>query len=482
MASAQLRELILLGFITFYLVISLIILSYITVGLRLWVRYRITKSPGWDDAAMVATLLLFTCYCSFILVITFRSQQRKLFNIEDIHVTLIYVQLSEIFYILTTTLLKVSLGLFFLRILTKRWQTLIFHVVLGISATYGLFYVFVTIFQCGDPAKLADSLLGSKACLPSAFLLTTGYMYGVINVIADWTFVLIPISVLIDSDLDRRAKISVSVVMGFGAIGSVSSILRMVYLKGILFGGGGLTATSIKATIFATAEPGTGIIAASIAILRPLIRKVSSDIHTRVSEYGSRKGSYRTTGSLLKISNPIQLDTIALTSESGKKASMYSIRSDDAWSPTVVSLSLMQNLIMKLLYVYKLSSIRQYIVAAESATVVHGQIKNRHSSQDCEPEEPPMEDKDFMIWASKEIKGYAPSEAKRLITSAITLEDLTRRIRKVTGANLVSQRYLEDYLGGAGLRHASCEVRRQRIARADTPLVPGGPTADAGLR
>jgi hypothetical protein len=38
------------------------------------------------------------------------------------------IQLSEAFYILTTTLLKISLGLFFLRVLTKRWQTLIFHV------------------------------------------------------------------------------------------------------------------------------------------------------------------------------------------------------------------------------------------------------------------------------------------------------------------------------------------------------------------
>lgn len=32
----------------------------------------------------------------------------------------------------------------------------------------------------------------------------------------------------------------------------------------------------------------------------------------------------------------MELDTIALTSEGWKKTSMYSIRSDDAWSPTVV--------------------------------------------------------------------------------------------------------------------------------------------------
>jgi hypothetical protein len=145
-----------------------------------------------------------------------------------------YVQFSEVFYILTTTMLKISLGLFFLRVLTKRWQRLLFHVVLGISAAYGFFYVITSIFACGDPAKIADSLLGSKKCLPTAFILSTGYLYGAINVIADWTFVLVPISVLVDSNLDRRSKISVSAVMALGAVGSVSSIMRMVYLRGLI--------------------------------------------------------------------------------------------------------------------------------------------------------------------------------------------------------------------------------------------------------
>ncbi|KAF2624852.1 hypothetical protein BU25DRAFT_127537 [Macroventuria anomochaeta] len=292
-STAQIQELLALGKFVFAGSITLVIWAWLAVGLRLWVRFRITKSPGWDDAAMVATLLLFTTYCAFILTITMRSGQGKLFNKEDRYLSLVYVQLSEVFYILTTTLLKISLGLFFLRVLTKRWQTIIFHSILVVSATYGVFYVFTTVFVCGDPTRLADSLLGSKKCLPAGFILATGYLYGIINVIADWTFVLIPIAILVDSDIDRRSKISVSIVMGLGAIGSVSSILRMVYLKGLLFSssGAGLNPNAVKATIWATAEPGTGIIAASIALLRPMIRKIASDTQERVSSYKSRKAS-----------------------------------------------------------------------------------------------------------------------------------------------------------------------------------------------
>lgn len=87
--------------------------------------------------------------------------------------------------------------------------------------------------------------------------------------------------------------------------------------------------TAVKATIWATAEPGTGIVAASIAILRPLIRR----IRTKASEYGSRKGSYPSSAA----PDP-ESDTIALTdrSQPNKKTSIYSMRSDDPWSPTVV--------------------------------------------------------------------------------------------------------------------------------------------------
>jgi hypothetical protein len=57
MDGAMLQELEFLGTIIFYLIVTLLSLSYVAVILRLWVRCRITKSAGWDDAAMVATLV-----------------------------------------------------------------------------------------------------------------------------------------------------------------------------------------------------------------------------------------------------------------------------------------------------------------------------------------------------------------------------------------------------------------------------------------
>jgi hypothetical protein len=66
------------GQATIIAIITLLVFGWSTVALRLWVRLRITKSPGWDDAIMVLTLFLFTSYCAFISVIISRAHELKL--------------------------------------------------------------------------------------------------------------------------------------------------------------------------------------------------------------------------------------------------------------------------------------------------------------------------------------------------------------------------------------------------------------------
>lgn len=89
MDKANVEELALLGTITVHLIITLLILTYLSVGLRIWARYRVTKSPGWDDAAMIATLMLFTVYCALILAMTFRAKSIKPWTPTSIRTTLI---------------------------------------------------------------------------------------------------------------------------------------------------------------------------------------------------------------------------------------------------------------------------------------------------------------------------------------------------------------------------------------------------------
>lgn len=91
--------------LTFGLVVALLVIGWLTVLLRLWVRLRITRNPGWDDATMVLTLVsstlslkvlnantmkcLFSCYCAFILVIECRGALNHLPTPESVRKVLL---------------------------------------------------------------------------------------------------------------------------------------------------------------------------------------------------------------------------------------------------------------------------------------------------------------------------------------------------------------------------------------------------------
>ncbi len=155
--------------------------------------------------------------------------------------SLSYILTHQVFYIMSTTLLKVSLGLFFLRILTGTWPTPLLRTVIGFNILVGVIYTFIMIFQCGNPIRLAESMTGSPDCVPRGFTLSVGYVYGTINAMTDWSFVFVSIFVLVRSGLHLWTKVSVGAVILVGTLGSIACIMRMVYLSALLSGPGRIT-------------------------------------------------------------------------------------------------------------------------------------------------------------------------------------------------------------------------------------------------
>jgi len=48
---------------------------------------------------------------------------------------------------------KLSLGMFFLRIVLQRWQQWLVKGVMAMSVVFGIAYTFFVIFQCGAPIQ-----------------------------------------------------------------------------------------------------------------------------------------------------------------------------------------------------------------------------------------------------------------------------------------------------------------------------------------
>jgi hypothetical protein len=192
-------------------------------------------------------------------------------------------------YILTTIIFKLSLAIFFLRVVNQRWQR---QVIIGSVTLYTLFgtaWLFVAIFQCGSPADYGKNEALGK-CLPFRTVLRPlNYTHGVLNAVTDWIFAIskprdncfffetrrltlleVPIFVVRAAQMHRQQKITVCTILGLGVLGSICSLVRLAYVDVIGVALQDLLISAPNYGIVSIVELGLGITAACLATLRPL--------------------------------------------------------------------------------------------------------------------------------------------------------------------------------------------------------------------
>lgn len=80
--------------------------------------------------------------------------------------------------------LKISLAIFFLRIINKKWHRHVIHVTTGLYTVYGVAFAFIVLFQCGNPRDfLTNEILGK--CLRNDIVGPLNYVASTLNAITD---------------------------------------------------------------------------------------------------------------------------------------------------------------------------------------------------------------------------------------------------------------------------------------------------------
>ncbi|RMY56522.1 hypothetical protein D0863_12948 [Hortaea werneckii] len=247
--------------------------AWISVGLRFGVRGIMIRCLGWDDWLILVTIVAFTFYCTFVILSENLALNLVLgkADLAEIPSLVDYFLAAITTYILTTVIFKAALGLFYLRIVISRRLQHVVYVTMAISMTYGIAYLFFTLFQCGEPRDLVGKRIGGE-CVSNAALLGVGLSEGAVNATADWTLALLPIIPLRKANMPRPAKLSASFVILAGAAGSVCSVVRLPFITDYSPGSDFLLKSS-RFTLWSVAECGICITAASLATLRPLREK-----------------------------------------------------------------------------------------------------------------------------------------------------------------------------------------------------------------
>ncbi|KAH8671833.1 hypothetical protein BGZ60DRAFT_485558 [Tricladium varicosporioides] len=214
-------------------------LTWISVTLRFYVRMGILKFVGREDWLMIAAMYIFIC---------------------------------ELLYVSCTAVTKLSIGVYFLRLSSKKYQVRIVYTTLVVVMIFSTMYFFFLLFQCNPINHLWAQFMGGEGkCLHHRILSNVTYAHAAMSAITDWAFGILPIFFVRKMQMNPRTKFSVILILSLGFFASSATIVRIVYIKS-------LTETEdwswegINLVKWSMVEPAIAITASNIATLRPMFK------------------------------------------------------------------------------------------------------------------------------------------------------------------------------------------------------------------
>ncbi|KAF6841423.1 hypothetical protein CPLU01_00554 [Colletotrichum plurivorum] len=249
-----------------------LVLCWIAVALRIYCRGWIIRSFGIDDKLMIALMFIFTAYLITQIqgVRNGTGRHRSELTAEQNRDALMYWYICELLYIISTCLLKISVGYFLLRVSIRRSHVWILRILMLGTVLFGTTYFFMVTFQCVPVSTFwEESPRVEGKCFNDRIVVIMTLTASIINCLADWSFGILPLFIVWSLSLPKRTRLLAFGILSFAAIGSAATIVRSVFIPTLLNGDDFLWATTDVA-LWSTVEPGIGITAASLATLRPL--------------------------------------------------------------------------------------------------------------------------------------------------------------------------------------------------------------------
>lgn len=184
-------------------------------------RTILVKGFGVDDKTMVATLCFYTAYLSCQLGGAAHGTGRHRGALTDANAqkALRYWFFCEVFYPLATSVLKIAVGLFLLRITIIPVHIWIIRIIMTASGVLGIGCTCLVIFQCKPISFWWDlDPNHSGTCLSPTLVTNFTYVVSALNSFADWTFGTLPIFIVKDLQMKKHMKIVVASVIAFAAV------------------------------------------------------------------------------------------------------------------------------------------------------------------------------------------------------------------------------------------------------------------------
>ncbi|KAF3043681.1 hypothetical protein E8E12_006435 [Didymella heteroderae] len=257
------------GIALLYAAIILLVLTWVTVSMRVCVRVW-RKVLGMDDYLMVVGLVLFSVTACLCIVACFYGSGQKSEVLEPLTISkgikTFYV--AEYFYAVGAATIKCSISVTLIRIAASQrrynWS---------LYAIMGLTWIAAIVFVAGIASICTpiETLWGeAKGTCNLQLNSNVSFFFSAIEILTDWSLAILPAILLWNVQMKGSVKTSVAVILALASVASCATIVRLRYLALYSDPGEFMYGTG-KIGFWSLMEEGIGIVAGSLPALRPLL-------------------------------------------------------------------------------------------------------------------------------------------------------------------------------------------------------------------
>ncbi|KAI1178435.1 hypothetical protein F4777DRAFT_537653 [Nemania sp. FL0916] len=245
-------------------------LPLIAVTLRIVARRVTHQRIGLDDILIIIAVALCLAQLAF-LIEALRYGLGKHIQVvppSSIGPNLLYTFLSELYYAIDVTLIKISILTLYLRLfkinpLFRKGC----YVMMAFVLAWGIAVLLTTIFQCSPIAAAWDKTIPKFKCFNLASFVIGS---NVPNILADVVIIILPMPLLLSLKLSPIRKLGLVGLFLVAAIATIISLLRVIFNAKI--DPTDPTWNFVTVAILSTVEVNVGVCCACMPVIYPLFR------------------------------------------------------------------------------------------------------------------------------------------------------------------------------------------------------------------
>ncbi|KAH6704158.1 hypothetical protein BKA61DRAFT_560083 [Leptodontidium sp. MPI-SDFR-AT-0119] len=205
-------------------------LALLAVMLRFLSRMK-SRKPGMDDWTMIIAMGFVIPLSAMAIILANHGLGKDIWSVPFENIThILYIfYISEVLYLGSSTIIRVSILCLYLRIFSQGLLRRITHVATVVNLLYGTAFITASIFQC-IPVHAAwtswDSTVPAKCINANA----VGWTSAAINIILDVVTVILLLLELTRLAMSWEQKIHILVMFSLGFLVTIVSALRLTSL------------------------------------------------------------------------------------------------------------------------------------------------------------------------------------------------------------------------------------------------------------